>query len=103
MSSSTSSFKSFEGPPYDDKGEIDYADVKEVLIADEDNNQREFDAYNYNKHELNHKVITHKEEGIDRVDVYDNDDMLLDDSDMFGYSYFDTFPSFDSFKINYED
>ena len=45
--------------------------------------------------------MNHKEEGIDRVDIYDNDDMLLDD--MFGYSYFDTFPSFDSFKINYKD
>ena len=72
-----------------------------MLIADEDNNQREFDVYNYNKHELNHKVMNHKEEGIDRVDIYDNDDMLLDD--MFGYSYFDIFPSFDSFEINYKD
>ena len=92
--------QNFEGPPYDDKGEIDKADVKEVLIAEEDNVQRDFDAYNYNKHELNHE-IEEKEESIDRVDIYDNDDMILDD--MFGYSYFDTFPSFDSFKINYKD
>ena len=99
-SPSSTNLQNFEGPPYDDKGEIDKADVKEVLIAEEDNVQRDFDAYNYNKHELNHKV-EEKEESIDRVDIYDNDDMILDD--MFGYSYFDTFPSFDSFKINYKD
>ena len=71
-----------------------------MLIAEEDNVQRDFDAYNYKKHELNHE-IEEKEESIDRVDIYDNDDMILDD--MFSYSYFDTFPSFDSFKINYKD
>ena len=43
-----------------------------------------------------HLNIEDAEENIDRVDAYDDDDM-------FGYSYFDTFPSFDSFKINFLD
>ena len=46
----------FSGPPYDDKGEIDKADVTEVLIADEDNNQRDFNAFNYIENELNDKL-----------------------------------------------
>ena len=89
-----------------------------MLIADEDNNQRDFNAFNYIENEINDKVdqaevfssgrspylnieqseenIGHAEESIDRVDDYDDDDM-------FGYSYFDTFPNFDSFKINFLD
>ena len=89
-----------------------------MLIADEDNNQRNFNAFNYFENEINDNVdqaevflpgrsphlnieqteenIEHAEENIDRVDAYDNDDM-------FGYSYFDTFPNFDSFKINFLD
>ena len=81
-----------------------------MLIAEEDNNQREVNAYNYIDNEINddnvkqtevfspgrspHLNIEQTEESVDRVDVYDDDDM-------FGYSYFDTFPNFDSFKINF--
>ena len=82
-----------------------------MLIADEDNNQRDFNTFNYIENEINDKVeqaevfspgrsphlnIEDAEENIDRVDAYDDDDM-------FGYSYFDTFPNFDSFKINFLD
>ena len=83
-----------------------------MLIAEEDNNQRDFNAFNFIENEINeaevdqaevfspgrspHLNIEHAEESVDRVDDYDNDDM-------FGYSYFDTFPSFDSFKINFLD
>ena len=81
-----------------------------MLIAEEDKNQREINAYNYIDNEINDKIEPTEmfspgrsphlnieqteEESIDRVDVYD-------DEDMFGYSYFNTFPNFDSFKINF--
>ena len=78
----------FSGPPYEDKGVIEEADVKEVLMADEDIAPQEFVAYN--EHEINN-VAEQTEENIDRVDEYE---------DVFGYSYFNSFPNFNSFKIN---
>ena len=57
-------------------------------MADEDIVPQEFVAYN--EHEINN-VAEKTEENIDRVDEYE---------DVFGYSYFNSFPNFNSFKIN---
>lgn len=57
-------------------------------MADEAIVPQEFVAYN--EHEINN-VAEQPEENIDRVDEYE---------DVFGYSYFNSFPNFNSFKIN---